>query len=197
MEKMQESGLTEIIPFICISATLGPYPVSSLMSSSVLTAGRGYSLVTARLCRYSSPSRVPQRAGVTGDCDILVYCYTGNTPFLRGYRKAFVPGAPLSPFWYQWFVHLNPLSHWEFFKQILWFPEIKANWNLIFRVCTFIEMNGKSRVNWADVSLGESFSRKLGREGKRWSWPDKPTFLVVFRKQSGRSFFPSRPPHWG
>ena len=43
MKRWQESGLTEIIPFICISAILGKYPVFfHILSSLEFTAGRGY-----------------------------------------------------------------------------------------------------------------------------------------------------------
>ena len=39
----RKSGLTEIIPFICISAILGKYPVFfHILSSLEFTAGRGY-----------------------------------------------------------------------------------------------------------------------------------------------------------
>ena len=45
--KIQESGLTEIIPFICISAIWGQYPgFFHILSSSVLTLGSGCSLMT-------------------------------------------------------------------------------------------------------------------------------------------------------
>ena len=45
----QESGLTEIIPFICISAFLGKYPVSSRPElPQGLTTGSGCSLMAGR-----------------------------------------------------------------------------------------------------------------------------------------------------
>ena len=47
---MQESGLTEIIPFIFIAATLeSVFSVFHILSSSGLTIGSGYSLMAARL----------------------------------------------------------------------------------------------------------------------------------------------------
>ena len=46
---MQESGLTEIIPFIFIAATLeSVFSVFHILSSSGLTIGSGYSLMAAR-----------------------------------------------------------------------------------------------------------------------------------------------------
>ena len=48
--KMQESGFTKIIPFICISAILGPvYCDFHILSSLGLTIGNGCSLSAARL----------------------------------------------------------------------------------------------------------------------------------------------------
>ena len=47
---MQESGLTEIIPFIYISTIWGPYPVFFyILSSSVFIVGSGCSLMASRL----------------------------------------------------------------------------------------------------------------------------------------------------
>ena len=46
--KMQESGLTKIIPLICTSAIWGQYPVFSHPVSSGLFAGSGCSLMAAR-----------------------------------------------------------------------------------------------------------------------------------------------------
>ena len=49
-----ESGLTEIIPFLCISAVWGQHPaVFHILTFSVLIAGSGGSLMAARWCRYS------------------------------------------------------------------------------------------------------------------------------------------------
>ena len=73
--KMQEAGLTEIIPLICISAIWGQYPVIfHILSSSVLTIGSGCSLVAARSSRqfFSLSTRM---AGITDDCNILIYRY--------------------------------------------------------------------------------------------------------------------------
>lgn len=71
--KMQECRLAEIISFIGISAIWGQYPAFS----SVLT-------LRSDGCQIADivPSWLPWRAGITNDCDILVYWYEENTAFL-------------------------------------------------------------------------------------------------------------------
>ena len=49
---MQESGLTEIIPLVCVSAVWGKDSVFTSQVSSGFTVGSGCSLITARW-RYS------------------------------------------------------------------------------------------------------------------------------------------------
>ena len=62
--KMQESGLTEIIPFICSLAVCSQPPVLlHFLSSSVLTVGSG--------CRQERLDH--RRASIADDCDILAY----------------------------------------------------------------------------------------------------------------------------
>ena len=46
-EKIQKSGFNEIIPFTCISALWGPYPVFFHILISTLTTGSGCSLMAA------------------------------------------------------------------------------------------------------------------------------------------------------
>ena len=51
---MLESGLTEIIPFLCISAVWSQYPaIFHILTFSVLIVGSGCSLMAARWYRYS------------------------------------------------------------------------------------------------------------------------------------------------
>ena len=65
--KMQESGLTEIIPFIYISTIWGPYPVFfHILSSSVLTLGSSCSLMAAQwqiLFSFLGPPRAQKSEG--------------------------------------------------------------------------------------------------------------------------------------
>ena len=79
---MQESGLTEIIPLICVSAIWGQYSVLFTSWASVrLTKRSGCSLMAARRQVFFSfcvPSRLTSshwRAVIADDCDILVYWY--------------------------------------------------------------------------------------------------------------------------
>ena len=52
---MQESGLTEIIPFMCISAIWGQYSaIFYILSSSGFPVGSDYSLMVATWLTYSS-----------------------------------------------------------------------------------------------------------------------------------------------
>ena len=81
---MQVSGVTELFPFVCISAILTPLSCAGL-HPEFFTAHRrewlhpnGY-----QTSRYSSPSWVPQRAGITDDW--LFTDMAGNTPFLSIY----------------------------------------------------------------------------------------------------------------
>ena len=70
--KVQESGLPEIIPFICISAIWGQYPmIFHFLSSSGLPVGSGCSLMADRSQIFFSFWSA-WRAGITNDCDILV-----------------------------------------------------------------------------------------------------------------------------
>jgi len=88
---MQESGLPEIIAFICISAIWGQYPPFFLIAhrrewlqpDGCWIAGIKY-----------SPSWLPSglsdshlRARITDKCDILIYGYGRTTPFLIGYLR--------------------------------------------------------------------------------------------------------------
>ena len=75
---MQESGLTEVIPFTCTSAVWGHCPLFSPLSSSGLTVGSGCSLM-ANIGQVFFPSWVPSGAtsspstvaAITDDCDNL------------------------------------------------------------------------------------------------------------------------------
>ena len=65
---MQASELTEVFPFICISAIWGQYlMVFHILSSSELPIGSGCSLGAARSCWCAL------EGWVTGDCDLIVY----------------------------------------------------------------------------------------------------------------------------
>ena len=80
---MQESGLTEIIPLVCISAIWSQYPVIfHILSSLVLTIGSGCSLVTARSSRQFFSSVSIRMAGITDDCNISFIDMATNIPFL-------------------------------------------------------------------------------------------------------------------
>ena len=79
--KMQESGLTEVILFKCISALWGQDPEFFTPSSSGLPVGSGCSL-TASDGRDSSPSWVPWRAGIRTTVASLFINMTGNIPVL-------------------------------------------------------------------------------------------------------------------
>ena len=68
--KMQESGLTEITAFRCISVIWGPYPVFSNPEFLRAPCRQRLPLMSAR---YSSPSWVPWKAGIADDCDIFAY----------------------------------------------------------------------------------------------------------------------------
>ena len=83
--KVQESGLTEITPFIRISATWGQFPVCFFSQLEFLSAHHREWLQPAGCCigqvLFSFPivdcaqgSEIYiLRAGITDDCDILVY----------------------------------------------------------------------------------------------------------------------------
>ena len=76
MERCKSLGSLKSFPFIYISAIWGQYPaVFHILSSSGLPIESGSSLMAARSHRYSSTSWVSWRAGITDDCDILVYWY--------------------------------------------------------------------------------------------------------------------------
>ena len=88
---MQESGLPELIPPICLSALWGQdtaLVIDHTLSSSVLTIGSGCSLEAARLNRYCSPSWVPLRLRDSYSEESLMtvtFLFTdmaGNTLFL-------------------------------------------------------------------------------------------------------------------
>ena len=68
---MQESGLAEIIPFMCLS----------LPGASALPFPLGLVPWDRRCC---SPSWVPWRAGSTLDCGSLFIDVAENTPFSEG-----------------------------------------------------------------------------------------------------------------
>ena len=88
---MQESGLTEIIPFICISAIWGQYPVffHILPKSSVLTRGSSCSLMATRQqVLFSFLSALQAQKFMFGGPELLMVVTSlfidmaGNTPFL-------------------------------------------------------------------------------------------------------------------
>ena len=94
--KVQNSGLTEGIPFISISALWGffPAPPPNHPSSSGVTMGNDWRLQDNRHCSSRAPSELRNSylgAGITGGCDILVYCMSGNAQFLNAVRTAFLP----------------------------------------------------------------------------------------------------------
>ena len=87
---MHESGLTAICPFICTSH-LGPAHCDlHILSASVLPVGSGSSLAAVD-GRYFSPSWVPWRAGITDECDILVYRYGKKYSSSQGWRQLCLP----------------------------------------------------------------------------------------------------------
>ena len=66
---MEESGLTEIIPFICISAIWGQYPESlSIHHREWLQLDGCWMLFS-----FLGSEIHLWRAGITDGCDILVY----------------------------------------------------------------------------------------------------------------------------
>jgi len=79
--KMRESELTEIIPFIYISAIWAGILYFHILSSSGLTVGSGCGPKAARSCGYSSWA--PWRIGIADDCDILVYWYGRKYSFFH------------------------------------------------------------------------------------------------------------------
>ena len=92
----------DVFSFICMSAILGPVSCVffHIMSSSVLTIRSGCSLGASRLHRYASPSWAPWRAGIPGNCDILL------TPvFLPGKSHGQRSQADYSPWVPKWVRH--------------------------------------------------------------------------------------------
>ena len=84
--KVQESGLTEIIPFICISANWGPYAVFFYILSSPGAHCREWlQSMTGILFLPKVPLRLTSshwRAAIADDCDILFTDIVGNISFL-------------------------------------------------------------------------------------------------------------------
>ena len=81
---MQESGLTEIISFTCISAIWGQFPAVT----SVLSKGGGCSPMAAgsqvlfSFLVFLGLRNSHLEGRNQDDCDILVYWHGRNTPFL-------------------------------------------------------------------------------------------------------------------
>ena len=75
---IQESGLNEIIPVICISAICGQYPVLHILSFLSAHTGSGCNLTAVRsqaFFPFSGALRLRKshwRAGIADECGILI-----------------------------------------------------------------------------------------------------------------------------
>ena len=125
------SEFTEIISFIYISAIWGQYPaIFHILSSSGLPIESGSSLMAARSHRYSSTSWVSWRAGITDDCDILVYWYgrkysISKIHLKKGYDSHYVRLVHIHLFIYH--PSLNAVREWTSYKCWIWTLEILRN----------------------------------------------------------------------
>ena len=129
--KRQESGLTEVITFIGISALWGQYPVFF----TGLPVGSGCSLMASD-GRDSSPSWVPWRAGIRMTVASLFIEMTGNIPVLSFSRVV-----------HDWCIQFHmphrispqPLQQKSLWSKRQWLPLIKSDGQ--FPVLVFADLS--------------------------------------------------------
>ena len=158
---MQESGLTEIVPFICISA-MGPIScIFDILSSpwcSLYIVAAVWRLLGFR---HSSPSWMPfrltsphWRAAIADDSDIL-FCWCGRKYSISQFHMV------LNPLCASHQICLKPTIHWEnakeknIFPPKLHCPKFDLHWNYLLTLLALDTV--LSAVREEEISLCPRF----------------------------------------